>query len=67
MTDEPDTYFHCAVHPDKMGVKDLGMNEENRYPCKECYEEIVEQRKLNFIKKYHRKKEKDEKDTAHAG
>lgn len=37
-------YFTCANHPDRIGFKDLGMNAPNRYPCHECYTEIIRER-----------------------
>lgn len=55
MDEDKDLYFHCSVHPEEMGVVDLGIDVENRYPCRQCYEEIVRQRKTDFIKKHHNK------------
>ena len=36
--------FNCAIHPDRIGFVDLGAEEPNRYPCRECYMEIVRAR-----------------------
>ena len=29
--------YNCANHSERMGFVDLGVEEPNRYPCRECY------------------------------
>ena len=38
-------YFRCKNHPDHIGVVDLGIGAENRYPCRQCFQ-IIKQNRL---------------------
>ena len=37
-------YFRCKNHPERIGVVDLGIDAPNRYPCRQCYKIILQNR-----------------------
>ena len=37
--------WYCKNHPNRIGFVDLGKDADNRYPCRECYLEIIKFRK----------------------
>jgi len=37
-------FYRCRNHPERIGFVDLGIDAPNRYPCRECYDLIVQDR-----------------------